>query len=209
MDKRLEGYLKTKIIKLYQIFDKAHQENHIYQVIESSLEISQNYDVRYDMVYTIACYHDIGMQYGRKDHHLTGGLFLYNDKQLRLHFTEENMLLMKEAIEDHRASRQEHPRSIYGKIIAEADRDIDPKRIILRTSQVALSKKPNSDSAQHFAQVYKHLEEKYGITGYLKLWLKTKRNQNGLAEIQKLLSNKQKLKSIVARHYVSIKKGST
>jgi uncharacterized protein len=39
---------------------------------------------------------------------------------------------MKEAVEDHRASSSRQPRSIYGKIVAEADRDIDTHEIFLR-----------------------------------------------------------------------------
>ena len=49
--------------------------------------------------------------------------------------TDEQLLQMKEAIEDHRASNKQAPRTIYGMIVAEADRIIDPEVTLRRTVQ--------------------------------------------------------------------------
>ncbi|MBU1141742.1 MAG: HD domain-containing protein [Firmicutes bacterium] len=201
MEQKLKQYLDENIIDMYQHFDMAHQKNHVYAVIENSLAIAKDYDVNLDMVYVIACYHDIGMKFGRNDHHLTGGQFLFDDKFLENWFDLDKRMIMKEAIEDHRASRIVPPRSIYGKIIAEADRDINPDIIFLRTVQFGLKHYPDLDENEHFERAYEHIKDKYGPNGYLKLWLKTEKNQSGLRRIHELILEPEKMKSVIIEHY--------
>lgn len=205
MEKELLTYLYNKIIPLYRHFDDAHQMDHVEKVIENSIEIAKPYEVNHDMVYVIACYHDIGMQFGRNDHHITGGLFLYNDQELSKYFTKEQRRIMKEAVEDHRASNDEPPRSIYGKIIAEADRDIDIDIVVTRTIQYGFKHYPDSDEEEHIKRACQHIEEKYGPNGYLKLWLETKKNRDGLNKIHHLLSDSKTLRTLIFEHYKKIK----
>ncbi len=206
MNQTLMAYLKDHIISAYEAFDLAHQPSHVYSIIENSMEIAKDFDVDMDMVYVIACYHDIGMQYGRKDHHLTGGRFLYDDHELNLWFTEEQRTIMKEAIEDHRASSETPPRSIYGKIIAESDRDIEPMNIIERTVQFGFKHYPELSKNEHMNRAILHLEEKYGPNGYLKLWLKTKKNEAGLKEIHRMLEEPESLLKVIEAFYDDLKK---
>lgn len=201
MNKKLLAYLHTKIIPIYQSFDQAHREDHVMTVINQSLDIAKDYDVDLDMVYTVACYHDIGIQFGRSDHHLTGGLFLYHDENLQSFFTKEKMLIMKEAVEDHRASKSDAPRSIYGKIIAEADRDISIDTVLLRTVQYGYKHYPDLTKEEHIKRACEHIKDKYGPEGYLKLWLKTKENEQGLKEIHSLLLDQNKLEKIIETLY--------
>ncbi len=206
MEKQLKEYLENNIIQMYQSFDMAHQPKHVYSIIENSMNIAKEYDVNLDMVYVIACYHDIGMQFGRKDHHLTGGRFLFKDSKLTQWFDEKQRILMKEAIEDHRASNTHAPRSIYGKIIAEADRDINAEIVIQRTVQFGFKHYPGLSKAEHVERALEHINEKYGPEGYLKLWLETEKNRKGLNEIHTLLKEPEKIKSIIIKHYNKINK---
>lgn len=201
MDKQLLQYLYHKIIPEYRFFDPAHQMDHVESVIAESLSIAKDYQVNQDMVYVIACYHDIGMKFGRDDHHLTGGLFLYEDEFLKQYFTEPERILMKEAIEDHRASRKDEPRSMYGKIIAEADRDIHPDTVILRTVLYGLKHFPDLDEHTFVQRAVDHISEKYGPNGYLKLWLKTDKNTRGMAELAKRLHQKDALEKYILDLY--------
>lgn len=209
MNKDLMTYLQESIIPMYQTFDPAHREDHVYKVIEQSLEIAKDFDCDLDMVYTVACYHDIGIQFGRSDHHLTGGIFLYDDERLKSFFNEEQRIIMKEAVEDHRASNDYPPRSIYGKIIAEADRDISVDVVFLRTVQFGLKHYPDLSKEDHIKRAIGHIEEKYGPHGYLKLWLKTKKNEEGLKEIHKLLEDPKRIKSIFESLYEQEKSKKT
>jgi uncharacterized protein len=206
MNDALKNYLHDYILPIYHTFDRAHQEDHVLKVIEESITIAKDYELNMSMVYTIACYHDIGMQFGREDHHLTGGRFLYEDDHLKTFFSEAERKMMKEAIEDHRASRKEPPRSIYGKIIAEADRDIVAETIILRTVQFGFKNYPHLTKEEHKERAYLHIKEKYGPDGYLQLWLKTKKNQEGLNKIHALLIEKNEMEKMIETFYENEKK---
>ena len=51
------------------------------------------------------------------------------DRQLAAWFTPQEIEIIAQAAEDHRASAKSKPRSIYGMIVAEADRIIDIKLV--------------------------------------------------------------------------------
>ena len=154
-------YAQESIFPRYEKVDEAHNMHHIRQVIANSLEIAAEYDVNPDMVYTIAAYHDLGIPQGRKTHHLTSAAILALDKKLLEWFSPEEITLMKEAVEDHRASAKAPPRSIYGCIIAEADRDLRPEIILQRTWLYGLKYAPNLNRAQQVERLYNHMLEKY------------------------------------------------
>ena len=65
-------------------------------------------------------------------------------------------------MEDHRASNTREPRTIYGKIIAEADRIIDADTIMTRTVQYGLSHYPTLTKEEHIERAVTHIHEKYG-----------------------------------------------
>ena len=95
---------------------------------------------------------------------------------------------MAQAVEDHRASGGREPRSVYGKIVSEADRDIDPERIVQRTMAYGKYRCPQLGEEGQVQRAVEHIREKYGEGGYLKLWLHSPRNQAGLDTLRKWLS---------------------
>lgn len=206
MKDALKNYLNHDILKIYESFDDAHQPDHVRRVIAESLLIAEDYDLDNDMVETIAYFHDIGMLEGRKNHHLSGARRLAEDLVLRDYFSAMEITMMKEAIEDHRASNSTPPRSLYGKIIAEADRDLDPDCVIRRTIQFGLHHYPDLSSDDHVKRAYEHLTDKYGEDGYLMLWLNTGTNARGLKELRRLIGNKEELIRLIEDHYQAIKK---
>ena len=151
------------------------------------------------MVYTVAAYHDIGLCEGRELHHIVSAQMLRADKRLKEWFTDEQICIMAEAVEDHRASNQNEPRSIYGKIIAEADRIIDPTTTLLRTIQYGLSHYPQLNQKEQYIRFRKHLLEKYAEGGYMKLWLQSKRNVEGLNNLRKIIKDKESMRKICER----------
>ncbi|GAB6087751.1 HD domain-containing protein [Alkaliphilus crotonatoxidans] len=194
IEEKLKEYVENNIIPKYVKFDKAHNLSHVYKVINRSLEIAQDYDVNWNLVYVIAAYHDIGLEKGREDHEKNSGLILSMDENLTQWFSQDEILLMKEAVEDHRASNKYEPRSIYGKIVAEADRNIDYHTILLRSIQYGLHHNPEYDTDQQFQRIYEHILKKYGEGGYLKLWLNTEENTMGLKEIRRALNSKDSMR---------------
>lgn len=189
----LVTYLFTQIMPRYDAFDRAHQREHALQVVSGSMELAQQHALNLDMALTIAMYHDLGLEFGREFHHIHSGELLVADAYLKEYFTTEQLLTMKEAIEDHRASNNHPPRSIYGKVVAEADRLIDVEITLLRTVQYGLKYYKEMDEMGHYNRFKEHLINKYGPDGYLKLWLNLPRNQQALLNLRKLIANEELL----------------
>lgn len=185
----LEFYIENCIIPQYATFDDAHNIEHVTRVIDVSLQLAEEYGVNPIMCYVIAAYHDIGLPQGRETHHLTSAQILRDDKILRNWCSETNINIMAEAIEDHRASAENPPRSIYGAIVAEADRDLRPEVPLRRTIQYGLSKFPNENYEFHKQRTIEHLNEKYGRNGYLKLPLNSRINLEGLEQLRQIIES--------------------
>ena len=185
----LQAYIEAAILPLYKEFDPAHRTGHALQVITESLKLSKHYDVDERMVYAIAAYHDIGLCEGRERHHLVSGRMLRADERLHEWFTDEEIETMAQAVEDHRASLDHAPRSIYGRIVAEADRLIDPMTVLLRTVQYGLSHYPELSKEQHYQRYCEHLQEKYAEGGYLKLWIPESENAKKLQILREIIAD--------------------
>ena len=198
---KLCEHIRERIIPQYVNFDKAHRIDHVEKVIEESMKLALHYEVNSAMVYTIAAYHDLGLCEGREFHHIVSGKILFADETLWQWFTDDQMLQMKEAIEDHRASNKQAPRSIYGKIVAEADRIIDPEVTLRRTVQYGLSHYPEMDKEQQYERFRKHLADKYAEGGYLKLWIPQSDNAGRLAELRQLIINEERIRRVFDQLY--------
>lgn len=183
----IEEYISRHIIPAYRGFDEAHQMEHAQTVVENSMLIAADYPVDMNMVYVIAAYHDMGLGGGRENHEKRSAEILLSNRELGKWFTVDDIQIMAEAAEDHRASNKHTPRSIYGKIVAEADRDIEYGRIRKRCIQYSLRQFPEYDERQHYERTYSHMREKYGEEGYLVLWLDTQRNRENLTELRRKL----------------------
>ncbi|MBU3853816.1 MAG: HD domain-containing protein [Candidatus Paraprevotella stercoravium] len=203
MNQECIDYVESEILPRYASFDKAHQNDHVDRVIQESLRLAQYYEVNPDMVYVIAAYHDVGLVEGRERHHLVSGRLLQADQKLRNWFSEEEIQLMKEAVEDHRASNKHEPRSIYGKIVSEADRVIDAETTFRRTVQYGLSHYPEMIPEEHYLRFRDHLITKYGEGGYLKLWIPQSDNAERLQEIRGILKNEVQLRNIFMKLFAA------
>lgn len=188
----LQQYVEENIIPHYASFDKAHREDHVRKVMEESLRLSTFFDVDVEMVYVIAAYHDIGLCEGREIHHLASARIMRQDNRLKVWFSEKEIDTMCEAVEDHRASNRHVPRSVYGRIVAEADRCIEPYDILVRTIQYGLSHYPQLSKEEQYERYCEHLQEKYAEGGYLRLWVPQSSNAEGLAELRRIISDSSK-----------------
>ena len=193
------SYIEKEVIPRYDNFDAAHQRDHVNMVIKQSLEIAEHLDVDKDMVYVIAAYHDTGLCKGREHHHEVSAHIIKADENLRKWFTEEQIQTMADAAEDHRASAKHEPRTIYGRIVAEADRFIDPETIVKRTIQYGLDHYPELSKEQQYDRMMQHLHEKYGRNGYLKLWFPESPNAARLEKLRQMIDNETEIKEIFER----------
>lgn len=194
-------YVEREIISRYDHFDAAHRRDHVATVIEASVRYAEIYGVDVEMAYVIAAYHDTGLEFGREKHHSESKRIILEDSELRRWFSEEQIATMADAAEDHRASSKGEPRTIYGRIVAEADRVIIPESIIRRTIQFTITHHPTHSREEGYDRLVEHLGEKYDYGGYLRLWLSESDNAQRLEELRQIIANKPLLREIYERIY--------
>lgn len=203
----LMEFVEKNILPRYAAFDKAHNLTHINRVISRSLELASKIGADADMAYAIAAYHDLGLEGPRAVHHLTSGKILAADQRLQKWFTNEQLKIMKEAVEDHRASTSHTPRSLYGKIVAEADRDLEPSIVFRRTIEYGIDHYPEKNKEEQWQRFLSHMENKYSSHGYIRLWLPNSPNEQNLKRIRELISNPQLLREEFDRIYALVTGG--
>ena len=200
----LMDFIEKHILPRYSAFDKSHDLKHVMRVINRSIRLAKNIGADVNMCYTIAAYHDLGLEGPRAIHHITGGKILSADLRLRKWFSESQIITMKEAVEDHRASASHAPRSIYGKIVAEADRDLDPDLVFRRIVEFGIDHYPEKSKDEHWKRFVGHLDNKYSVNGYIKLWIPGSENEDNLRKIRNIYADKNKLRSLFDRIYDEI-----
>ena len=186
----LVEFVETRILPQYAQFDKAHNMEHATRVIRRSLDLARKTGADLNMAYAIAAYHDLGLAGPRAIHHLTSGKILIADARLKRWFSAEQLKMMKEAVEDHRASASRAPRSIYGKIVA------DPETVIRRTIQYGLSNYSRLDKEGHWKRFMQHMDEKYSVNGYIRLWIQGSENERKLNELRKLITAPEEMRQV-------------
>lgn len=213
----LEKYIYEEIIPKYSGFDPAHQEDHALTVIRQAEKLMEGRDawlaqensaeeiwkspIDRDILLTAAACHDLGLANGRERHHLDSGIIIRNDSRLREWFDDNEIETIAEAAEDHRASGKSAPRSIYGMLVAEADRVIEADTIIRRTVQFGMKNYPELDENGHIARAIEHLHEKYGRNGYLKLWIPWSDNARQLDMLRDLIDDSEGIRNAVIESY--------
>lgn len=214
------NYIFNDITSRYAGFDAAHREDHVLTVISQALElldrmpkwiesqkaigrdVSQwDVPVRRDILHMAAACHDLGLINGRENHHLDSGKIIRADRKLREWFSEDDIETIAQAAEDHRASGETPPRSIYGMLVAEADRVIEGETIIRRTIQFGLKHYPELDREGHIGRAVAHLREKYGRGGYLKLWIPWSDNAEHLSKLQDIIADDKEIYDTVVGIY--------
>lgn len=192
----LMEFIETRILPRYAEFDKAHNLAHVTGVIRRAVELARKSGADVNMVYTAAAYHDLGLEGPRAIHHLTSGKILMADARLKKWFSKEQIKIMKEAVEDHRASASHAPRNIYGKIVAEADRDLEPESVFRRTIEYGLAHYPEMTKEQQWQRFMEHIENKYSVNGYIKLWIHNSPNAGKLKQIREYIAVPKTLRDI-------------
>jgi len=200
--KEIAEFLENEIVPRYDAFDAGHRRDHVHYVMQESRHLAQFYpDIDVDMLLVAAAYHDLGLEVGRKVHHIESARIIREDKRLLKWFTAEQIDTIAQAAEDHRASSDHTPRSIYGKIVAEADRQIDADTIVRRTIQFTFKHYPNLDRENNYKRFAEHMAEKYASGGYLKLWIPESSNAKRLHDFQQTLNNENLTKELFNKIY--------
>ena len=200
----LKAYVDKELLPRYDAFDAAHRRDHARRVIARAMMMVDGTKEK-TMAYIAAAMHDLGLAEGREIHHLASGRIIRADNNLKQWFSDDEIELIAQSAEDHRASAKEPPRSLLGCIIAEADRDIEPETIVRRTVEYGLSHYPELDLEGHWLRTLDHLHEKYAEGGYIKLWLNDSPNAAPLAELRELINDEPRLRPLFLNIYNNAK----
>ena len=191
----LRQWVETEVLPQYDHFDSAHRRDHARRVIARAMAMG-NGQCAAPLCYAAAAMHDLGLSFGRDNHHLESGRIVRSCSRLQEWFTEAEVEMIAQAVEDHRASATNPPRSLLGCIVAEADRDVEPETIVRRTVEYGMSHYPELDIEGHWQRTLQHLDEKYSEHGYIKLWLADSPNAEPLAELRELIMDEARLRKL-------------
>lgn len=170
LNKDLVDYIEKNIFIKYERF-YAHGMLHINNVIKNMLMLADYYNLDKNMAYVIAVYHDSGLNVDRENHELEAGKIIASDVELKKFFNEDEIKIMKEAVEDHRGSRKTRPRNFYGECVSDSDRDFDID--ILAKRQIGMSIKNYPELVtfdEHFERCYEYICKRINSNGKFNLW---------------------------------------
>ena len=203
----IRDFIEREIVPRYDAFDAGHNRDHVHTVISQALSLAQYYpEVDACILLTAAAYHDLGLVNGREHHHTDSDRIVREDERLRQWFSEDEINTIADAAEDHRASSDHEPRTIYGRIVAEADRIIDSETIVRRALQYGLKHNPELDREGQYERLLDHMYEKYDYGGYLQLWIPQGDNAKRLEEFRQILADKNAFRQLFNSIYESLTK---
>ena len=202
VDDKLKEYIEQNVLPEYNKNEKAHGIEHINYVVRRSFELikQNNLEIDYNKAYVIAAYHDIGHHIDRKNHEIVSAQIMSKDENLKQYFSNEDLNVIKEAIEDHRASSDHEPRSIYGKIVSSADRNNTVESCLERSYYYGRKHSPDLSMKEIYENSFEHLNNKFGYNGYAKFFLKDKEYEKFLEDIREVLKDKEKFCKLQEEH---------
>ncbi len=205
----LKKYIEEKIFPKYEKY-YSHGMLHINNVIKNTLLLAEYYNLDENMAYVIASYHDIGLNVNRETHEYESGKFLDNDSELKKYFNSEQIKIMKEAVEDHRGSRKEEPRNIYGKILSDSDRDFDIEVLAKRQLATSLKNYPELTTFdEHFERCYQYMLKRINTSGKFNLWTNNPIIIEQRNKFETDYLNKEFAKSVYEKEWNRIKNDGT
>ncbi len=197
IDPKLKQYIDNNVLPQYSNDNSGHGIQHIRYVIRRCLNFSKQIpDININVIYTAAAYHDIAHHIDKHTHEILSAKAFIDDNNVKHFFNSDEIILIKEAIEDHRASANHIPRSIYGKILSTADRSTDVDEFLRRTHAYTLKHFPNSTEEEILERAITHTQEKYGADGYAKHYIEDDEYTIFLDDINSLLNDENLFKQI-------------
>lgn len=201
----IRAFIDREIVPRYDAFDAGHGRDHVLTVMSQALKLAEFYpEVDRCILLVAAAYHDLGLVNGREHHHSDSALIVREDERLKQWFTDEEIGTIADAAEDHRASSNHEPRTIYGRIVAEADRIIDGDTIVRRALQYGMKHEPGLDREGQYRRLMEHMREKYDYGGYLKLWIPESDNACRLEAFRQTLADEKAFRNMFDRIYQSL-----
>lgn len=193
---KLKKYIQENIFPQYEKNDKGHGILHILEVIRRSFALNQNLNLELDknMIYAIASCHDLGKYIDSDIHEKIAADIFIKDNNMKQFFDEEQRTTIKEAIEDHRSSKKDHPRTKYGELISSADRNTRIEIVFIRSFFVAHERTPEMNIEEYLDFTYKRLSKRYGEENPENMFLEDDDYREFLKNMRELLKHEKEFK---------------
>ncbi len=200
LNKELVKYIEENILPQYENNDKGHRLSHIEYVTERCFIFAcQFQNINMEMLYVIAAFHDVAHHIDKSRHEILSAEIFYKDEEMKRFFTEAERILIKQAIEDHRASAENEPRSDYGKIISSADRSTDVNEFLKRTHAYTLKHFKGISEEEIIERGYTHTKEKYGSDGYAKHYVEDEEYNDFRNRINEIINDRDLFRKVYKR----------
>ena len=192
----LKKYIAKYIFPEYKKNDGGHNIAHILEVIRRSFVLNATFKLGLDdnMMYVIAACHDWGKYEGNEVHHINAARKFMNDLGMKKFFIDEERQMIKEAIEDHRSSKEDEPRSIYGKLISSADRNTTIEIVFIRSFFVAHERMPEMSVEEYLDYTIKRLSKKYDEENPENMFFEDETYRVFIQEMRELLKHEEEFK---------------
>lgn len=192
----LKDYISKNIFPEYAKNDGGHNLAHIIEVIRRSFALNDTFKLGLDdnMMYAIAACHDWGKYIDKDTHHLIAANNFINDEGMKKFFDDEERNIIKEAIEDHRSSKEDEPRSEYGKLISSADRNTRIEIVFIRSFFVAHDRMPEMNIEEYLDYTIKRLSKKYDEENPENMFYEDKTYSVFIKDMRDLLKKEEEFK---------------
>ena len=197
VNKELKDYIEDNVFPGYEVNDKAHGIIHIKEVIRRSFALNDTFKLGLDknMIYTIAACHDLGKHENHQIHEKIAANRFINDSNFEKYFSNEERQIIKEAIEDHRSSKEEMPRSTYGKLISSADRNTRIEIVFIRSFFVAKERMPETNIEEYLDYTIQRLSKKYSEENPENMFYEDEIYKTFLVDMRALLKKEDEFKN--------------
>ena len=202
---KLKKYIETHVFPNYDKNDKGHGILHIVEVIRRSFALRDTLglDMNDDYMYTIAACHDWGKHEEHEKgikHAIIAGQRFMDDDNFKSFFTDEDRIIIKEAIEDHSSSLEEEPRRDYGKLVSSADRNTSIRMVFIRSFFVGKRKNPDQLISDYLDYTFNRLTKRYSEEKSENMFYADETYEEFLKDMRQLLKDEKRFKD----HYCEV-----
>jgi uncharacterized protein len=190
-------FIEENIFPEYDKNDGGHNLAHILEVIRRSFALNDTFKLGLDhnMIYAIAACHDWGKYEDHETHNIIAARNFMSTEGFKQFFTNEEMQTIKEAIEDHRSSKEDEPRSTYGKLISSADRNTRIEIVFIRSFFVAHERMPETNIEEYLDYTIKRLSKKYSEENPENMFYEDEIYKTFIKDMRDLLKNEIEFKN--------------
>lgn len=198
VDPKLRSYVEENVFPLWELNDKGHGPIHRTEVIRRIFALNETFHLKLNpnMLFVIASYHDVGKYIDHKKHHLIAAEKFMEDVGMKRFFNDDERVIMKEAMEDHRSSKEDEPRSVYGKLISSADRNTTIEMVFIRSFFVAKDRMPDMNINEYLDYTVNRLRKRYGEENPENMFFEDDVYQVFLKDMRNLLTRPDDFKNL-------------